>query len=493
MKHQILTLAFFLTSFFFLGITMTTFAQQNDSTTIKITLPEAKDTENAEVNLIYNHPVFYELVKKFQFTPIENNKFEYILKFAISKPQEYHISANSEWDFSLLIFPNDEIEIVLYKGNEAKFVKGKTVKENQSTYDWKKEILYRNEDFVTFEWQEAIQKMDSLTNAYLSNYEKVFEGSKPNPIFDTYFRTELKLTHIYIYNQYPFSRNRYLGEKSYDKNIYKEYRKSIPTLETDLNADYPYTNSYLNYISYNSLGEECVYEEGSSRTEFIKCQYEGLQKLTSKNKELQKTLSFTSANNTIQSIKMAGVIGIDAKEEKKLAAFLDTFLEELNKKYPNTEEVIFLEKQIKLLRKIATGSNAPAFSLKNKDGKTVSLSDLKGKYILIDFWATWCQPCIREIPFSKELEEEFSDDVTFVYVCMASKEDKWKEMVAEKGLKGLQLFTEGEQEKQMADDYQVSFFPTYILLDREGKIITKNIRPSNNGREVLKEIIEAEK
>ena len=168
------------------------------------------------------------------------------------------------------------------------------------------------------------------------------------------------------------------------------------------------------------------------------------------------------------------MLSISSEKQSELNKLLDELLVEARKNYTNSEELIFVEKQIELNAKVAKGKPASEFSLKNEARKSFSLSDLKGKYVLIDFWSTWCQPCIREIPFSKELKAEFGDNVTFVYVCIASKEDKWKEMINEKPLKGVQLFVEGKEEKQMTDDYQVSFFPTYILLDREGKIINVN-------------------
>lgn len=479
----------FLILVLFLAISFSALAQKNQ-TTIQLLLPKTEKWNVEKVNISYSNPALLDLRNTVLFEKKDSTKNEWKATVSLPTAQQWTINIGGKWTFDLLLFPNDQLEIKLGEEGAAKFFKGKTAKENEITYDWLPNFYDKMEDLGASESKEATKKIDSLTNAYLSSYEKAFVKSKPNPIFDNYFRTELKLAQIMVYGQYPLLRYRQLEEKDMSKIRTEEYNKSIPVFEADLNADYPYTTSYLNYISYNSLGEECEFKEGDSTTEFIKCQYEVLQKLTSKNPQFQKILAFASADNAIQSIKMAGAIGIDAKEEKKLSNFLDESFKELSKKYPNTEEIAFLEKQIEITKKLTTGSPAPSFSLKDKEGKTVTLADLKGKYVMIDFWATWCQPCLAEVPHAEKLEEEFSKDVTFVYVCMSSKEDKWNEMVAEKPSEQVHLFAEKEAQAKMQEDYQVSFYPTYILLDREGKIITKNIRPSENGQEVLKKTIE---
>jgi len=488
MKYQTCLILLFL----LIGINAPIFAQQNE-TTIQLLLPQTEKWNVEKVAISYSNPALSDLRNTVFFEQKDSTKNEWKATVSLSTAQQWTVNIGGKWTFDLLLFPNDELEIKLDEEGAAKFFKGKTAKENEITYNWLPNFYDKMQELGASEPKEATKKIDSLTNALLSSYEKAFVKSKPNPTFDNYFRTELKLAQITVYNQYPYLHGRQVDEKDISKILTEEYKKSIPVFEADLTADYPYTSSYLNYISYNSLGEDCVYNEGDSRTEYIKCLYEGLQKLTSKNPQFQKLLAFNTANNAIKALKMVGSMGTDATEEKKLSTFLDEFLAELNKKYPNTEEVAFLEKQIELTKKMSSGSPAPSFSLKDKEGKTVTLADLKGKYVMIDFWATWCQPCLAEVPHAAKLEEEFGKDVTFVYVCMSSKEDKWTEMVAEKPSEQIHLFAEGEAQKQMQNDYQVSFYPTYILLDREGKIITKNIRPSQNGQEVLKETIEAGK
>lgn len=490
MKHQILTLAFFL----LIGTITTTFAQQNDSTTIKITLSESEEWLNNRVAVTHTNPVFRDLKKTLFFIQTDKSKNEWVGKILIKTPQPWRMSIGNKWVFDILLLPKDDVEIVLDEKGAAKFLKGKIAKESESTYDWWSEYQSKIHEFALFSPEIATQKIDSMTNSYLSIYEKAFEKAKPNLIFDNYFRTELNLSQFNAWNNYPELRYHYSDRKYMpEETRTEEYKANIPKPVLDLNSEYPFTTEYILYAYNYFLDNECSYNEEDKRIVYTACKYENFEKIQQIDREAKKLFYFMSVERVMQYLTMADMFSMSEEEKQEFKVFLDKLVVEAEEKYADSEELIFVEKQIALNAKMAIGSPAPNFSLKDKDGKTVSLADLKGKYVMIDFWATWCQPCLAEIPHSMKLEEEFSDDVTFVYVCMSSKEDKWKEMIAEKPAQQVQLFVEGEAQKQMSDDYQVSFYPTYILLDREGKIITKNIRPSQNGKEVLKETIEAEK
>lgn len=133
-------------------------------------------------------------------------------------------------------------------------------------------------------------------------------------------------------------------------------------------------------------------------------------------------------------------------------------------------------------KNLAKGMESPKFvAYENHKGGEVSLDDLKGKYVYIDMWATWCQPCKNEIPFLKKVEKEFHDkNIEFVSISVdrANDYEVWKKMVAEKELTGLQLYA--KQDKSFADAYRVSGIPRFILLDPEGNIVDANApRPSN--------------
>lgn len=122
---------------------------------------------------------------------------------------------------------------------------------------------------------------------------------------------------------------------------------------------------------------------------------------------------------------------------------------------------------------LRVGAKAPDFELTDIDGKTVRLSDFKGKVVYIDFWATWCAPCRRYLPYSKKLEQEFDPEkVEFVYISLDENKETWEKYVKQNGLTGTQLCaTSGHgYNAKIAELYKVKNLPSYFLVDAEGKI-----------------------
>lgn len=120
------------------------------------------------------------------------------------------------------------------------------------------------------------------------------------------------------------------------------------------------------------------------------------------------------------------------------------------------------------------GAVSPNFSFENLDGHTVNLHDLKGKYVYIDIWATWCSPCLKQVPYLKELEERYRDEeIVFVSISVDKNEfkDAWKQMIADKQLGGLQLFADKSFDSDFLEAYAVNSIPRFILIDPEGKIV----------------------
>ena len=133
--------------------------------------------------------------------------------------------------------------------------------------------------------------------------------------------------------------------------------------------------------------------------------------------------------------------------------------------------------------KLIPGSPSPKFSnYEDFNGGTTSLDDFKGKVTYIDIWATWCLPCRGEIPALKELEKKFhGKDVAFVSISIDQNKDEWKEFVKNEGLKGIQLFAENAFESQFIQDYGIHQIPTFIIIDKEGKIVNADApRPSSD-------------
>jgi thiol-disulfide isomerase/thioredoxin len=133
---------------------------------------------------------------------------------------------------------------------------------------------------------------------------------------------------------------------------------------------------------------------------------------------------------------------------------------------------------------LAKGEVSPKFvDYENYKGGTTSLDDLKGKYVYIDVWATWCGPCKAEIPFLKEVEKAYHDkNIAFLSVSIdeAKNHDKWKEMVADKELGGIQVFADNDWKSEFVQAYKINGIPRFILIDPAGNIVAADApRPSS--------------
>ena len=162
------------------------------------------------------------------------------------------------------------------------------------------------------------------------------------------------------------------------------------------------------------------------------------------NKEADYTLAYVKTVKT--DIIMEELLYIIGKWHMNYAKDLDVVYNEIKPTLINEKYLSEVTERYKALKKIERGATSPVFEFDDIDGKTVSLNDLKGKLVYIDIWATWCLPCLKEIPSLKEMEEHFNGkDVQFVSICTSDTEESWRKMVEDKQLGGIQLFAPKEK------------------------------------------------
>ena len=141
------------------------------------------------------------------------------------------------------------------------------------------------------------------------------------------------------------------------------------------------------------------------------------------------------------------------------------------------------------INNILTGKPSPQFyDYENHAGGTNSLNDFLGKYIYIDVWATWCGPCIREIPSFEAIQKKFKENnISFLSISIDEKDgkvynyDKWVQYVKENNLSGVHLFADNAWNSEFIKAYNINSIPRYLLLDIDGTIITSDApRPSDS-------------
>jgi thiol-disulfide isomerase/thioredoxin len=135
------------------------------------------------------------------------------------------------------------------------------------------------------------------------------------------------------------------------------------------------------------------------------------------------------------------------------------------------------------LKLTAPGTLSPQFVYNDTHDKPVDLSSLKGNYVYIDIWATWCGPCKAEIPSLKTVEKKYEhENIRFVSISIDEKKDMttWKNFVKDNALGGIQVFADNNWHSAFITSYDIHSIPRFILLDPDGKIVSADaFRPSN--------------
>ncbi len=144
---------------------------------------------------------------------------------------------------------------------------------------------------------------------------------------------------------------------------------------------------------------------------------------------------------------------------------------------------------IKQLENVQIGKVAPEFSLPDTAGVSVSLSDFRGKYVLLDFWASWCPPCRRENPNVVKAFNEYKDkNFTIVGISLDKDKSKWMKAIADDNLAWTHLSDLKYWDSEIPALYGVRGIPANLLLDPDGVIVAKNITGEDLHKK-LKEVI----
>lgn len=138
-----------------------------------------------------------------------------------------------------------------------------------------------------------------------------------------------------------------------------------------------------------------------------------------------------------------------------------------NKVYASQLEQTYLKKKL-----LAAGNYAPDFTCYDYDSNQVSLSDFRGRYVYIYFWATWCKPCRDKIPHYSKLQTEYKgEDIVFLSISLDDDRERWKEFIKDIRKEGKWLHAVNGLNSEVVKLYQIMGIPKFCLIDREGKIV----------------------
>lgn len=168
----------------------------------------------------------------------------------------------------------------------------------------------------------------------------------------------------------------------------------------------------------------------------------------------------------------AQILGNEAKA--------DEFMAQLKSDFPDSRQVANLKKQEeakKIQDSLAVGTKFPDFSEKDLEGKPLSLAKYKGKVVLIDFWAVWCGPCVKELPHVlKAYEKHHENGFEIIGISLDQDKAKLEAFIKENKMPWQQFFDGQGWKNKLSTQYGVNSIPATYLLDGEGTIIGKNLR-----------------
>lgn len=371
-------------------------------------------------------------------------------------------NGSNKWDLYLttesnliINFDQNNIdETIVYIGNTA----------NESIYLYKKNNLYNSKNF------DQVKTYSQKEEQYVQTIDKLLETNldllKNTPITNSFFRkTEQK--NIIFEGQNYYHNYRYLHSYYTKSNVSK-----TKICESRI----------INRDTINHTFEEFLYSSAFRSFEITKFNTSFIPKFEKNKDNAQEILKeeLTKINNSI----------IEEFLLKHIASQLNYYKDKdnylLNAVIALTKDEYFknvLLSKIENEGKFINGSSAPDFELNDQNGNKVRLADFKGKNIYIDFWATWCKPCVAEIPDLKKLEEKFKDkNIVFLSISLDSPKDveKWKNFITNKELGGTQLIVENAWQSKIVKEYTIESIPRFVIIDTEGVLIDiKAPRPSS--------------
>ncbi|WP_156810324.1 TlpA disulfide reductase family protein [Nitritalea halalkaliphila] len=180
----------------------------------------------------------------------------------------------------------------------------------------------------------------------------------------------------------------------------------------------------------------------------------------------------SSFNGSFVSLAALGMLNM-----RNEFTFMDELVAQLEENYAGHPMINRLKNQLDDMRVLAVGQPAPEISLPNPDGDIVNLSDLRGKYVLIDFWAGWCRPCREENPNIVRLYQQYNEKGFEVFgVSLDRTREQWIKAIEDDGLTWTQVSDLAYFNSEAASTYQITAIPATYLVDPDGKIIAKDLR-----------------
>ncbi|UMB62018.1 TlpA family protein disulfide reductase [Lutibacter sp. A80] len=368
----------------------------------------------------------------------------------------------------------NRIDVYLANGGEYKLItNGKDLRNtseligpvaNASKYLLTKDL--RNERLRgDFEEYNNLNESDFSAKAFMikENLIKYLDSFPNLPKDFAEFERE-ELTNYYLLSLIRYQYRHGSNIKQPDFRVSKEFLKPLEGLDFNNEEAYKHRGWY----------DELVGEYFELKADEL-ADNEGIDKYLAKLKVFGAI-----PNDYIKNDLLKSAAKYDIAYTDNMDAYYTAFIAVSTSKENNK---VFTEKY-KALKKLSKGEPSPIFTdYVNNAGGTTSLNNFSGKYVYIDVWATWCGPCLAEVPSLKKVEKQYhGKNIEFVSISIDRQEVKgaWSKMIADKELGGVQLLADKDWNTDFIKAYKINSIPRFILIDPKGNIVSWNApRPSN--------------
>ena len=293
--------------------------------------------------------------------------------------------------------------------------------------------------------------------------KKLLAKSKVSKNFNDLEAKNINFEYLSYLNNYKDYHSYFTKNKEFDTS--KGFSDALNDLDYTDENNFNFSSSYRNLLSshYRNEAEKLVEKDSLKSNDIAYLE------------TLASIKSQTIKNKMLYDDAKYGITHIDNLEEYyKIYSNASTNI-------ANNEKIT---KSYNSLKVISKGNPSPKFiNYENNAGGITSLDDLNGKYVYVDVWATWCGPCIAQIPSLKKIEKQYhGKNIEFVSISIDAKKDhdKWKKMIIDKELGGIQLYADNSWESEFVEGYMIKGIPRFILIDPQGNIVSANApRPSS--------------
>lgn len=391
----------------------------------------------------------------------------------IEKPTYVYLSAGAN-QMVLFLNPSSSLHVQNDNRNFYESAEFSGAFTNINNYLIRQSILENNTSFnnVNFMYASDINVFkDSFERFVNSLYDNFYEFKKSgNAEYDEFFELErARIKSIYLTFLYNYYNTIAGATRSPEPALQDLLTKHTAKMELD-NDDLMELHEFRGFLPYyidNTLTQKSIEEniEISSVSQYVEVLFNQIDN-SFKSKEILDFLYFEFIQYFVTNFGIEG---------------MQPYYEKYKETSSNTIRLSKIENSFKIRERISPGYPSADFSFPDLNGKIYSLDDFQGKYLYIDVWASWCGPCIREIPHLKILKERFKDkNIEIIGISVDERRADWENLVKRENLGGVQLFA-GGWNNEFVKHFLITGIPRFILLDREGNIISSNAdRPSQN-------------